>query len=64
MVNIAGLVLLIVLYLLVLAVGILAAKWFKHRNGILHCNQDATEMSICGKSKAWRLGGNIHNDRY
>ena len=57
MVNIAGLVVLIILYLLVLAVGILAAKWFKHRNGNLHCNQDATEMSIVANRKFGGLLG-------
>ena len=54
MVNNAGLVVLTALYLLVLAVGILAAKWFKHRNGNLRFNQDATEMSIVANRS---LGG-------
>ena len=54
MVNISGLLVLIILYLAVLIVGVLAAIWFKRRNGHTCGNQDATEMSIVAGRK---LGG-------
>lgn len=55
MVNIPGLIVLVVLYLTVLLVGILAARWFKRKNGE-NCSQraDPTEMNIVAGRK---LGG-------
>ncbi len=52
MVSIAGVVVLIVLYLLVLAVGVIAARWFHHKHG--HNAGTQTEVAIVAGRK---IGG-------
>ncbi len=46
MINVAGLVVIVVFYVIILGVGILAAKWFKDRNKENHDEVDATETSL------------------
>ncbi len=50
MVDVVGLVVLAVLYLTVLAVGVIAAHWFRHKHGSL----SQTELALVAGRK---LGG-------
>ena len=54
MVNLVGVVVLVIFYLAVLAVGILATRWFKKKNHEEFSEGDQTEISIVAGRK---LGG-------